>query len=83
MITEIGIVAGEILELLETKNRPLSIAEITFHLDEPVEMVTMSVGWLVRDQYVRIVRSKNGEYQLYLVQEEHSLPERLECNLFN
>jgi hypothetical protein len=64
MITEIGIVSGEILELLEGEFRPWSIREIQEHLDEPLDVVMMSVGWLLREKY--LVENKGRELYVTL-----------------
>ncbi len=63
MITEIGIVSGEILNLLDEKKHPLSVSEIKSHLDEPVDVINMSIGWLIRENYVRVARG-NEKYLL-------------------
>ncbi|MGE0266984.1 MAG: winged helix-turn-helix domain-containing protein [Candidatus Omnitrophota bacterium] len=62
MITEIGIVAGKILELLEANKFPMSVLEIQKELDEPWNVINMSIGWLVRDNYVFV----NKDNELYL-----------------
>lgn len=55
MITEIGIIAGEIIQLLEKADRPMRILEIEILIDYPVMMVDMALGWLIRERYVRVV----------------------------
>jgi len=55
-MTEIGIVAGAILILLEEKNIPVSVAEIKCLMDEPADLIDMSLGWLIRENYVRVIR---------------------------
>lgn len=67
MITEIGIVSGEILNLLEEKKIPVSIDEIKSHLDEPMDVIYMSIGWLIREGYVRVTRG--GQKYLSLTTE--------------
>lgn len=69
MITEIGIVAGEILTLLEEKKIPVSILDIKFSLDEPMELIDMAIGWLIRENYVQVLRGG----QKYLVLSQKSL----------
>ena len=63
MMTQIGIVSGEILNLLEEMKMPVSISDIKFHIDEPVDVIDMSIGWLIREDYVRVVRG-NEKYLL-------------------
>jgi hypothetical protein len=55
MITKIGIICGEILELLEKRNGILVYGEIQFDLKRPRDMVLMSLGWLLREGYVQIL----------------------------
>ncbi len=62
MITQIGIVSGRILELIEDKKTSMSIAEIKFYLDEPMDLINMAIGWLVREQYVRMITKGNENY---------------------
>lgn len=64
MITEIGIVAGAILNLLEEKKIPLSITEIRSYLNEPLELINMSIGWLIRESYVRVNREDQKYFAL-------------------
>lgn len=59
MITETGIISGEILELLESKSGPPSISEIKLALDERMDLINMSIGWLIREGYVTVT-VKNG-----------------------
>ena len=54
MITKIGIVSGEILTILERMNRPMSIKSFESFLDEPSEMILMSIGWLAREGYIHL-----------------------------
>ncbi|MCD4780665.1 MAG: winged helix-turn-helix domain-containing protein [Candidatus Omnitrophica bacterium] len=49
MMTKLGIISGEILTLLEEKKRPLRFKEIDEYIDEPRELIDMSLGWLTRE----------------------------------
>ena len=62
MITDIGIVSGKILNLLEEKKRPVSMTEIKFYLDDPLDVIYMSIGWLVRERFIRIVVREGEKY---------------------
>jgi hypothetical protein len=42
---------------------PLPIEHIIARLNEPVDVVHMSIGWLIRENYVRVVRG-NAKYVL-------------------
>jgi hypothetical protein len=55
MITDIGIVAGNILELLENRNGVLVFGEIHVDLKQPRDLVLMSLGWLLYEKYVLIL----------------------------
>ncbi len=55
MITEIGVVSGEILELLEQRNGFVVFSEIKSVLQESHDMVLMSLGWLLREGHVQVM----------------------------
>ncbi len=59
MIIEIGIVAGEIWQLLD-KHGTLRISEIESKLQRPECFVLMSLGWLGREGHI-IVDWKEGD----------------------
>lgn len=58
MITKIGIVAGEIWQLLET-NESMSLKDINSKLDKPEHLILMSLGWLSREGHILL--DKEGE----------------------
>ena len=62
MITQIGIASGEILTLIDQKKRPVSIAEVRAHLDNEVELTSMSIGWLIREGHVHLVKNGDEKY---------------------
>ena len=64
MITQIGIVAGEIWHYLETRET-VEFAELAEGIQQPHDMVLMSVGWLAREGHV-VVRNKQGDLQICL-----------------
>lgn len=55
MVTQIGIVAGEILELLEQRNEVLVYGEFHFTLKGSRDLVLMGLGWLLHEGYVHII----------------------------
>lgn len=55
MITQIGIVAGEIWQLLENKE-VMSLEEITAKLERPEYLILMSLGWLSREGHILVDR---------------------------
>ena len=59
MITQIDITSGDILNFIDQKKRSVSLAEVRSHLNNEGGLTDMSIGWLVREQYVHLVN--NGE----------------------
>ena len=59
MITEIGIVAGEIWHFLD-KNNTVSLKELISGLKRPRDLVLMSLGWLAREGHVLVVSTESG-----------------------
>lgn len=54
MVTEIGIVAGEIWHFLD-KNGRVNLTQLVDGLRRPRELVLMSLGWLSREGHVLVV----------------------------
>lgn len=52
MITQIGIVAGEIWHYLENSSKSDSLENIMKNIDKPKDIILMSVGWLAREGHV-------------------------------
>jgi len=63
MITEIGIVAGEIWHHLESNNK-IKLSELVSSLDKPRELILMSLGWLAREGHV--VLEGEDDYEICL-----------------
>jgi len=64
MITEIGIVAGEIWEFLD-KNGEVSLPQLIGGIEQPRELVLMSLGWLAREGHV-LVSLEEDSYRISL-----------------
>jgi len=64
MITEIGIVAGEIWHYLDEHGQ-VNFSEIVSHLDKPRDLILMSLGWLAREGHVILIESGN-DYKVSL-----------------
>jgi len=64
MITEIGIVAGDIWHFLD-QHEEVFLSELIRGIDKPRDNVLMSLGWLAREGHV-IVQQVNGDYKLAL-----------------
>lgn len=58
MITQIGIVAGEILNYLD-KNGMVKMEEICRKIKKPRELVLMSLGWLARENHILVEKKEN------------------------
>ncbi len=64
MITELGIVAGEIWHFLDEHGKsPLS--QLTQGVDKPRDMVLMSLSWLAREGHV-ILEKEGNDYSVEL-----------------
>ena len=68
MITEIGIVAGEIWNYLD-KHGQVSLEDLSGGIDKPNDIVLMSLGWLAREGHV-LVESKDECFQVSLRKKE-------------
>ncbi len=66
MITEIGIVAGEIWHLLD-KHGETAMSHIFEGIDKPRDIILMSLGWLAREGHI-VLNKKNDEYNVTLRQ---------------
>ncbi len=64
MITEIGIVAGEIWQFLD-KNNETTVSALTKDIDRPHDEILMSLGWLAREGHI-VLQELNGDYLLSL-----------------
>ena len=66
MITEIGIVAGEIWHYLD-KHGEVSFSAMVAGIKQPRDLALMSVGWLAREGHV-VVREEGKDYRVSLRQ---------------
>ncbi len=64
MITEIGIVAGEIWHYLD-EHGEVDVFHMISGIDRPRELVLMSLGWLAREGHV-IVRQEGRDLRATL-----------------
>jgi len=64
MITEIGIVAGEIWHHLDTHGEVL-FSQLVTGIDRSKELILMSLGWLAREGHV-IVRQEGQDFHVAL-----------------
>lgn len=64
MITQIGIVAGDIWHLLdEVGEMPLSI--MSSRIEKSQELILMGLGWLAREGHI-VLKEKAGDYKASL-----------------
>lgn len=59
MITEIGIVAGEIWHFLDQYGE-VNLTDLVKGIDKPRDNVLMSLGWLAREGHVILQQSGNN-----------------------
>jgi hypothetical protein len=67
MITEIGIVAGEIWHYLDQYGE-VSLTALAKGIDKPADIVLMSLGWLAREGHV-LLNKEDSDYQVSLRKE--------------
>lgn len=58
MITEIGIVAGEIWHYLDEHGK-VGLEDLIKNIDKPRDLILMSLGWLAREGHVVLEGSDN------------------------
>jgi hypothetical protein len=64
MITEIGIVAGDIWHYLDQK-KTCSLSDMVKGIDKKRDVVLMSLGWLAREGHV-IMEELGDDYKITL-----------------
>jgi len=64
MITEIGIIAGEIWHFLD-QHGEVSLTELVKNIDKPRDNLLMSLGWLAREGHV-LLQGTGNDYRVSL-----------------
>jgi DNA-binding transcriptional ArsR family regulator len=64
MITEIGIIAGEIWHFLDQRGE-VSLTELAKGIDKSRDSVLMSLGWLAREGHV-LLKQIGNDYRVSL-----------------
>ena len=64
MITEIGIVAGEIWHYLD-QHKSCMLSKLVKAIDRDQSVALMSLGWLAREGHV-IMENEGGDYKITL-----------------
>jgi hypothetical protein len=64
MITQIGLVAGDIWHYLES-HKNVTFKELAKYIQKPADIILMGLGWLAREGHV-IVTEKDGDYEVSL-----------------
>lgn len=64
MITEIGIVAGDIWHFLDQYGE-VTLSSLVRGIDKPRDNVLMSLGWLAREGHIIVLQSL-GDYNISL-----------------
>lgn len=65
MITEIGIVAGEVWHYLENNKEVENLDNILKNIDKPRDIILMSIGWLAREGHV-LLAGEAPDYRVSL-----------------
>ncbi|MEI8345464.1 MAG: winged helix-turn-helix domain-containing protein [Candidatus Omnitrophota bacterium] len=66
MITEIGIVAGDIWHYLDQRNKTSTLDELVKCIDKSRNLVLMSLGWLAREGHVILDETDGDNYKITL-----------------
>ncbi len=64
MITEIGIIAGDIWHFLD-QHGEVFLSTLVKGIDKPRDNILMSLGWLAREGHV-VLQQIDGEYKISL-----------------
>ena len=62
MIIKLGVVAGEMLTILEREKESIKISDLREQLDHPYEIILMSLGWMVRQGYLKLEEKEDSYY---------------------
>jgi len=65
MITEIGIVAGEIWYYLENNGKKETLENIVKNVDKTRDVILMSIGWLSREGHI-VLEGEAPDYEVSL-----------------
>ena len=65
MITEIGIVAGEIWHYLENNGKKETLENIVKNIDKSRDVILMSIGWLSREGHI-VLEGEAPDYEVSL-----------------
>ncbi len=65
MITEIGIVSGDILHYLE-QHKTCTLTELVEGVEKKKDVVLMSLGWLSREGHVVLLEDTGSGYEITL-----------------
>ncbi len=72
MITQIGIVAGEIWSFLDDHGKT-NLKQLIKKIDKPEQLILMSLGWLTRENHIIVTKRKN-HYLVDLKRKTQKLP---------
>ncbi|MCM8763181.1 MAG: winged helix-turn-helix domain-containing protein [Candidatus Omnitrophica bacterium] len=65
MITEIGIVAGDIWHYLD-QHGEVYLTDLIKGIDKPRDNILMSLGWLAREGHIILVVEEGANYRISL-----------------
>ena len=62
MMTKIGLISGEIITVLEEVKGPLTMKEIQVYLGEETDVILMSIGCLIREGLLEVVKTNGSAF---------------------
>ena len=65
MITEIGIVAGDVWHYLEEHNGAATLDEMARNIGKPRELILLGLGWLAREGHITL-GNETTQYRAHL-----------------
>lgn len=65
MITQIGIVAGEVWHFLDRQGNTSTVPDVVKNIDKREDIVLMSIGWLAREGHV-VLEGEGPDYKVSL-----------------
>ena len=69
MITQIGLVAGEIWEYLEYNSLQGTLENVVNAIEKDRNLILMSVGWLAREGHITL-EGDSSNYRIKLIEEK-------------
>lgn len=79
MITQIGVISGEILNLLENvQNHEASVKQLEFLVEKPRDLVLMAIGLLIYSGLIH-GEMKDDELYVWLLKKDEKVQREYHC----